>query len=312
MSVTMANKTRIPIAVCYIIVTMVTRCFCAQEVCSYTLTAPKDGDCCPSLGQMLDGDHQDVDVDIAALNDALKTLREEFESLKNNCSCNTNLNPSLDQILADNVIARYPLNGNANDVSGNGHHGNMVGSVAFVSAGISGQTASFNGASKINVDNLRNTNWGSSFSVSVWFKRTGQWGNYQGIVSNGYHTSGSWEIRMGRELEGQMLGGGVVTADDTATWNYVHLVARKNVWHHVVMTYDGVTLNYYLDNVKQEGEADCCHGDMLIKNTPLTIGQAGVGKSNEYFYGLIDEVVIFGKVLSSSDVSTVYNELKPM
>jgi len=301
--------------VCYIYVTLVTRRLFAQtttgEVCSYTFTAPKDGNSCPSLGQVLDR-HRETNDDLTELKNALQALIEEFETWKRNCPCTGNSNPTYDQILADDVIAWYTFDGNANDQSGNGHHGNPIGSVTFAeNGGISGKAASFNGFSKINVESLRNFHWGSSFSVSVWFKRTGQYGNYQGVVSNGYYTSGSWEIRMEREFGGQMLGGGVVTSNDRATWNYVNLVAANQVWHHVVMTYDGESLKYYLDNVQQEGDDDCCHGDMLIKNTPLTIGQAGAGKSNEYFYGLIDEVVIFSKVLSDDDVSTIFNKLNP-
>lgn len=58
---------------------------------------------------------------------------------------------------------------------------------------------------------------------------------------------------MGRENNGQMLGGGVVTSDNLVTWNYVHIVALKNTWHHVVMTYDGAELLFFLDNQKQSG-----------------------------------------------------------
>ena len=42
---------------------------------------------------------------------------------------------------------------------------------------------------------------------------------------------------MGRENNGQMLGGGVVTGDSPVTWDYENLIASTNDWHHVVMTY---------------------------------------------------------------------------
>ncbi|XP_077979234.1 uncharacterized protein LOC144434623 isoform X1 [Glandiceps talaboti] len=134
--------------------------------------APKVGESCRSLREALDG-RRETDFDINELKNALQTLIQDFESWKRNCPCNGN--SGLDKILANNVIARYSLDGDANDVSGNGYNGNKVGGVAFVAGGISGQAASFNGISKINVESLRNANWGSRFSVSVWFKRTGQW-----------------------------------------------------------------------------------------------------------------------------------------
>eukprot|EP01050_Picozoa_sp_SAG11_P014517 SAG11_NODE_1798_length_4246_cov_1.709670_4_plen_96_part_00 len=86
---------------------------------------------------------------------------------------------------------------------------------------------------------FRNFAWGTRLSVSLWFQRTANDGNYQGIISNGYSTFGSWEIRMGRENNGRMLGGGVRTLGHDETWDAVNLVAQVNQWHHVCLVYDG-------------------------------------------------------------------------
>ena len=63
--------------------------------------------------------------------------------------------------------------------------------------------AKFDGSSRIVVDKLKGFKWGSEFSVGLWFKRTSSKG-YQGLVSNGYATQGSWEIRGGDEYGGQV------------------------------------------------------------------------------------------------------------
>ena len=158
------------------------------------------------------------------------------------------------------------------------------------------------------VQAFENFAWGTEFSVSVWFKRTGQFGNYQGVVNNGYYTTGSWEVRMGRENSGQMLGGGIRTTSTATTWDYVNLVGAQNTWNHVAMTYDGSALRYYLNGVQQQpSNANCCSGPILALNTPVTIGQAGTGMSNEYFYGLIDEVKIYARVLSATEVQNMAN-----
>ena len=143
--------------------------------------------------------------------------------------------------------------------------------------------------------------------MSVWFKRTGQWGNYQGIVNNGYGTFGSWEVRMGRENSGQMLGGSVFETN-VGPWDYQSLVAAQNTWNHVVMTYDGSTLRYYLNGqIQTATNPNCCSGPIPTKNNPVTIGQAGVGTAHEYFYGLIDEIKIYGRVLSAAQVQNMAN-----
>ncbi|XP_030851646.1 uncharacterized protein LOC115918963 [Strongylocentrotus purpuratus] len=202
------------------------------------------------------------------------------------------------------LIAYFPFEGDAADSSGNNRDGTSTGAVTYAN-GKCGQAASFDGASKIDVQSLANFAWGDEFSVSVWFKRTGQWGNYQGIVNNGYGTNGGWEIRMGRENSGQMLGGSVF---ETATgpWDYQNLVGAQNTWNHVVMTYDDSTLRYYLNGEQQTAtNPACCNGPIPTRNNPVTIGQAGFGTTVEYFHGLIDEVKIYGRVLSAAEIQNM-------
>ena len=55
-----------------------------------------------------------------------------------------------------------------------------------------GAAALFYGGNRIVVDAFRNMQFGSQFSVSLFFKRIGGERNYQGIVSNGYGSNGAW------------------------------------------------------------------------------------------------------------------------
>ena len=100
--------------------------------------------------------------------------------------------------------------------------------------------------------------------------------------------TGSWEIRMGREGGGTMLGGGVITAGHSEAWDVVSVPATVNAWHHACLVYDSDTVHFYLDGRRTTDEAD--HGDIVTRNTDLFIGQAGTGSDHEYFTGLIDEV----------------------
>lgn len=211
----------------------------------------------------------------------------------------------------DDLIAYYPFNSDNLDHSTNSYHGTPSDENSMYSEdAVCGRSRFFDGTSKVDIEAFRSFEWGSAFSVSVWFKRTGQFGNYQGIVNNGYYTTGSWEIRMGRENSGSKLGGGVITGDSSATWDYNQASASGNEWHHVVMSYDGEagSLTYYLDGVAQSGNSDCCSGPILVRDTAVTIGQAGAGKTNEYFYGFIDEVKLFSKALSADEVGNLYSK----
>jgi len=144
---------------------------------------------------------------IVALELELKVVKTGFEK----CSCDSDPDP-IGPICSDpSLIAYFPFDGSYNDESCYKRHGKPVGGVTFSRSNyVSGGSAQFSGRGKVNVDLLSGYNWGDKFTVSVWFKRTATSG-YQGIVSNGYGNLGSWEIRMGTEFSGQMLGGGVMT-----------------------------------------------------------------------------------------------------
>ena len=109
----------------------------------------------------------------------------------------------------------------AQDSSGNDRNGVWEGTEAYDDGAV-GRAAKFDGSSRIIVSAFENFDWGDKFTLSLWFNRgPGCDGNYQGIVSTGYHASGAWEVRMGREGGCQALGGGVVTASHGATWDHL-------------------------------------------------------------------------------------------
>ena len=133
---------------------------------------------------------------------------------------------------------------------------------------------------------------------------------FQGIVNNGYYKSGSFEIRMGSEGGGTALGGGVLTGSNAEAWDQTSLPAPLNKWHHVIMTYDGSKLDMYLNKVTLKASNTRDKGKMVIKNTPLVIGQAGPGTSGEFFYGYIKEVKIWARALSKTDVAKEFELTK--
>ena len=112
---------------------------------------------------------------------------------------------------------------------------------------------------------------------------------------------------MGREMGGQMLGGGIITGSHEMVWDHIsqrlpssllrpllrlqadesHLDAADiqaeiNAWHHVAMVYDGSHLQFLLDGVHQP-HATNDQGELLVRDTPIVIGQAGPGTEKEYF-----------------------------
>ena len=213
-----------------------------------------------------------------------------------------------------NLQAYYPFDDDtAADMSGNNRDGTWDQGTETYGEGIMGRAASFDGSSRIVVDAFANFAWGDQFTISLWFNRAGCDGNYQGIANGGgYHAEGSWEIRMGREGGCTSVGGGVVTASHGATWDHLGVsqggtvpAAATDEWHHAVCTYDGSQVNFYLDRDAPAASSQDS-GDLLVDPDGVYIGQAGPPRGNEYFTGLVDEVMIYTQAATAADVEDLF------
>lgn len=66
------------------------------------------------------------------------------------------------------LIGHWPLDGNANDTSGHGNHGTIVGATA--ATGVTGSAYSFDGTAQIILPNFQFPK--STFTVSIWVQST--------------------------------------------------------------------------------------------------------------------------------------------
>jgi hypothetical protein len=219
-----------------------------------------------------------------------------------------------------NMEAYYSFDGdNAFDSSGNARDGVWEGTETYVD-GFIGRAASFDGLSAIYVSGFENFAWGQAFTISLWFWRgPGCDNNYVGIINGGgYHDTGSWEVRMGRENSCTGLGGGVSTAASLATWDHIWTGADGGVppaptdtWNHVVMSYDGVNAAFWL-NSGDTGVSTRDNGDIVVDPDGLNIGKAGrpgysAGQDgSEYFRGYVDEVQIFSAAADQQAVDRMF------
>src|SRR5207253_3991625 len=71
-----------------------------------------------------------------------------------------------------------------------------------------------------------------------------------------------------------------------------------NTWTHVAATYDGATLRIFV-NGAQTG-ATAVTGSIVTSASPLRIG--GNAPFGDYFGGLIDEVRIYNRALTASEI----------
>jgi hypothetical protein len=81
-----------------------------------------------------------------------------------------------------------------------------------------------------------------------------------------------------------------------------------NNWYHITQTYDGVNIKLYVNGVYIASEP--CTGDIVYDIRANSIGS--------YYYdgfsfdSIIDEVYIFSKAISASDIKRLYLNLHPL
>ena len=77
---------------------------------------------------------------------------------------------------------------------------------------------------------------------------------------------------------------------------------NDNNWHHVAQVHSGTTTTFYIDGSASGGGTQ----SNFAENThPVEIGSARTD-SNDLWDGLIDEIRIYNRALSASEISTNY------
>jgi len=84
---------------------------------------------------------------------------------------------------------------------------------------------------------------------------------------------------------------------------------QPNTWYFVTGVYDGVTAYIYLNGVQENSVARTLNAHNIFSSIGGQYGHAG-GNSSINFNGLIDDVRIYNKALSSSEVLQLYNATK--
>ena len=210
---------------------------------------------------------------------------------------------------ASGLVAYYPLNGNARDYSGKGHHGIINESNGVYETGFIEEGYHFYGDS----DSIKmGDSYGDSlttWSLSAWVKGDTIAATFQRIVE-GRNTSNNDRF--------------AITIDDIGTSKFyayaynavsgASIVRGNSIitigeWYHVVGTYDGIGLKLYVDSVLQ--------GDSVVSNLSWVDYNARIGSRANIpgasnIKGIIDEVRFYNRALTQTEVTGIYNTRKMM
>ena len=149
--------------------------------------------------------------------------------------------------------------------------------------------------------NFQNT----SFSVGAWINSSGGTGNRQ-IFSNAVFSTyvRGWQLT----LSNGNKASATINDGTSATFFEGTTTILTDTWYHFVLTYDGATKTAKI-YVNGEEENNRTFANTIIF-TDLT-ASAKIGRfassSAEFFNGLIDEVAIWNRTLTSTEITALYN-----
>ena len=186
------------------------------------------------------------------------------------------------------------------DVSGNGHHGEIVGEVEW-SAGKFESALEFDGGHVLvphaDVMNLR------QWTMTAWIKVPEIVNPYQVIVGKEAWPDRNYTmwIRPGVMTFGFTLPGG---AQDLQVGSKE---VTDNAWHFVAGVYDEKNLIPYVDD--EQFNPRGAAGKPATNNAPLIIGAQGPAGKSGPLKGIIDEVAVYNTALDEDEIAEVMEGL---
>jgi len=209
----------------------------------------------------------------------------------------------------EGLVAYYPFNGNANDESGNSYNGSISGAILttdrFESENCSYSFDGINDRISLPFDAGIFT---EGLTISAWFLKTKStpFGENQGIVVN----DGGGTIGRGVTLfcSDGCIGFQVANENDISIGAGKHMSISTTKWYHVVGICDYSKISFYVDNVLSESN-DFSSSAFYDNNVNFQIGYDTYGnEAHRYFGGKIDDVRIFDRALSESEIQALHNE----
>jgi len=205
--------------------------------------------------------------------------------------------------------AAWNAAGDVADSSGNGFNGTAIGGATPLPAQVC-NGAQLNGTSRyIQVNNLSNE-LNATASLAFWIKTT-QTGNDTNYLAPGVtgveQAGGADDIFWGWLDASGRIG---ITVGDTATTKST-VAINNGVWRHVVLTRDHLAGTYkiYIDGTLNTSGAIATG----VIGTPFSsIGRIeDTGGPPEYLDGQLDEVRIYGQVLTDAEVIAIRDITRP-
>ncbi|MFC1848624.1 LamG-like jellyroll fold domain-containing protein [candidate division CSSED10-310 bacterium] len=203
------------------------------------------------------------------------------------------------------LVAYYPFNSNANDESGSGNDGTANGAVLTDDRFGSVDSAYFFDGSDdyISVPNSSSLELLNDMTITAWINTSSTSSAFQIIARKGAPAAGTgstsyaFYIRSNNELAFYFTGG---TVHETANLDLI-----ADVWYHVAVSFNNASnlVRLFVNGQRVYNVSEA--------NSPVEYDYPfGIGRTNDpgqFFGGVIDEVRIYNRALSETEVKKLYD-----
>ncbi len=212
--------------------------------------------------------------------------------------------------ITSNLAAHWRFNENggtvANDSSGNSNTGTLTNSPAWSSSGADGGAVLFDGVDDyVSVSNSTSLNIsGTAFSIAFWLNTP-----QQPIWSGAVTLAKPWDIGAGTApyyqyaIDSSNYAVSFRYGNGTTLYDFKIANPQPNEWHHFAFTFNGTHVVGYRDGVEHLSVPQTA--TIVARGHPLLIGAVTTAGDNPY-QGYLDDVRIYGRALSATDIAAVY------
>jgi hypothetical protein len=200
----------------------------------------------------------------------------------------------------------WPAEGNADDGSGNGNHGTLVGGTTFAT-GIVGQAFSLDGINDyVSIPSDTTLDATGPFSISAWIKRDTT-GGFDTVVDRGLGLTdpeASYLLRV-EDNDTVVFFWEDGTGTNTAVFSNQTIVDSD--WHHLVGVFDGSSNLVYIDGVFDDSATTTLTPAVTTESFHIGARKRTGLPFDLFFDGLIDEVGFYNRGLTPAEVQRLYN-----
>ena len=218
--------------------------------------------------------------------------------------------------LMDGLVAYYPFDGNANDLSGHGYNGIVYGAMPDVNqAGQPSSSFRFTGTTNWIRLNIGFEAFTNEFTVATWVKADDFESYYPSILSGdntcvNLYVNGSEPGLISLGYLGKVYFYQWAPGSNPMGACLSTTSIHTNQWHHVAATRVGVEYRLYLDGVLSYSTNE--NSTAVPTGSYLQVGNALQYHNNEHFFhGNLDDLRIYNRALSSNEVQALYVQQAP-